>query len=66
MATASSTRPDSGRLLTFDTLPFYIGGFLGPFGTMVVLPIYPELRETFDATTAQVNWGFSGYMLMMA
>ncbi|MFV0523590.1 MAG: MFS transporter [Acidimicrobiales bacterium] len=66
MAIARTTRPVSGRLLTFDTLPFYIGGFLGPFGTMVVLPIYPELRETFDATTAQVNWGFSGYMLPMA
>ena len=54
------------RVLTRATLPYYLGGFLGPFGTMVVIPIYPELRETFDATTEQVNWSFSGYLLPMA
>ncbi len=53
-------------VLTRDTLPYYLGGFLGPFGTMIVLSIYPELRESFDASTSAVNWAFSGYMLPMA
>ena len=48
------------------TLPLYLGGFLGPFGTMMVISIYPELRETFDASTQAVNWAFSGYMIPFA
>lgn len=56
----------TGRVLTRDTLPFYLGGFLGPFGTLVVISIYPELRDSFDATSSQVNWAFSGYLLPMA
>ncbi len=56
----------AGRVLTAETLPYYLGGFLGPFGTMVVIAIYPELRTTFDATSEQVNWAFSGYLLPMA
>lgn len=55
-----------GRLLTFRTLPFFIGGFLGPFGTIIVIAIYPELRASFGADTATVNWSFSGYLLPMA
>ncbi|MGI9644874.1 MAG: MFS transporter [Ilumatobacteraceae bacterium] len=57
---------ESGRVLTSSTLPYYLGGFLGPFGTVVVIAIYPELRATFDATSEQVNWAFSGYLLPMA
>jgi MFS family permease len=53
-------------VLTWETLPFYLGGFLGPFGTLVVISIYPELRESFDATSGQVNWSFSGYFIPMA
>lgn len=55
-----------GRLLTLETLPFYIGGFLGPFGTILVIAIYPELRDTFDVGTSTVNWSFSGYLFPMA
>ena len=62
----ASDDSSSDRVLTRETLPLYLGGFLGPFGTMVVIPIYPELRETFGATTEQVNWAFSGYVLPMA
>ncbi|MEO1058146.1 MAG: hypothetical protein AAFY28_14645, partial [Actinomycetota bacterium] len=54
------------RLLTARTLPYYLGGFLGPFGTMVVIAIYPELRDEFDVGTEAVNWSFSGYLLPMA
>ena len=35
------------------TLPFYIGGFLGPFGGGVVAVLVPQLRDAFDATTAE-------------
>ena len=69
MATQDSVTSDpapAGRVLTAETLPYYLGGFLGPFGTVVVIAIYPELRETFDATSTQVNWAFSGYLLPMA
>ena len=55
-----------GRLLTWETLPYYVGGFLGPFGTVLVISIYPELRETFDVETSTVNWSFSGYLFPMA
>lgn len=54
------------RVLTAATLPFFLGGFLGPVGTISVISIYPELRETFDASTSAVNWAFSGYLLPMA
>ena len=56
----------SGRLLTVATLPLFLGGFLGPVGTMSVISIYPELRETFDASNSAVNWSFSGYLFPMA
>lgn len=54
------------RILTARTLPFLVGGFLGPFGTMVVISIYPELRDSFDADTSAVTWSFSGYLFAMA
>jgi MFS family permease len=54
------------RLLTLTTLPFFLGGFLGPLGTLSVISIYPELRDTFGASTSAVNWSFSGYLLPMA
>ncbi len=60
-ATAEDT-----RVLTWATLPLYVGGLMGPFGTLVVISIYPELRETFDADNASVTWAFSGYLLAMA
>lgn len=56
----------SERVLTATTAPYYLGGFLGPFGTIAVISIYPELRDTFDASTSAVNWSFSGYLLPMA
>jgi MFS family permease len=56
----------SEAILTLKTLPFLVGGFLGPFGTMVVISIYPELRDAFDASNAAVTWSFSGYLFAMA
>ncbi len=67
-------RPSSGStardrpvgLLNLTTLPYFVGGFLGPFGTLVVTPIYPELEASFNASSEAVNWGFSGYFIPMA
>ncbi len=44
-------------------LPLYLGGFLGPLGTVVMVPMVPELRDAFDASTAAVNWGYAAYIL---
>ncbi len=64
MTSSRGERPD--KLLTLATLPYYLGGFLGPFGTLVVTPIYPELEASFDASPEAVTWGFSGYFIPMA
>lgn len=68
MATSETTHAGAAadRVLTAATLPYYLGGFLGPFGSLLVISIYPELRETFDASTEAVNWSFSGYFIPMA
>jgi MFS family permease len=48
------------------TLPFYIGGFLGPFGGGVVAVLVPQLREAFDATTAGVAASIPAYLIPFA
>ena len=50
----------------WQRLPLYLGGLMGPFGTIVILPMFPELRETFDASSAAVSWGFTIYLLPFA
>ena len=49
-----------------ERLPLYVGGFMGPFGTIVIIPMYPELRTEFDATTSQVSLAFSLYLIPFA
>ena len=53
-----------GTLLS--RLPLYVGGFMGPFGTVVIVPMFPELREEFDASSSAVSLGFSLYLLPFA
>jgi len=48
------------------TLPFFLGGFLGPVGTLAVISIYPELRDSFGVSTSAVSWSLSGYFFPMA
>ncbi len=43
-----------------------LGGFMGPFGTAIVLPMFPELRDDFGATTEQVSLSFSVYLFALA
>ena len=46
--------------------PLYVGGFMGPFGASIILPMFPELRETFNASSQAVSWGFTAYLLPFA
>lgn len=39
---------------------------MGPFGTIVILPMFPELRDEFGASSAAVSWGFTIYLLPFA
>ena len=50
----------------FQRFPLYVGGFLGPFGTVVIVPMFPELRESFDASSSQVGLAFSLYLIPFA
>jgi MFS family permease len=48
------------------TLPLYVGGFLGPFGGAVLAVLIPQLRESFDATNAQVAAAIPAYLIPFA
>lgn len=39
---------------------------MGPFGTVLVIPMFPELRDEFDRSTAAVGLSFSLYLLPFA
>lgn len=58
--------PEDAAAPAAHRLPLYIGGFMGPFGTMVILPMFPELRESFDASNSAVAWGFTIYLIPFA
>lgn len=44
----------------------YLGGMMGPLGTFVMLPMIPELRDTFEVTTGQIGWAVTLYLLPFA
>lgn len=52
--------------LSLRRLALYIGGFLGPFGTVLIVPMFPELRAEFDATSGAVGLGYSFYLIPFA
>ncbi len=39
---------------------------MGPFGSLIILPMLPELRTAFTTSTEAISWGFSAYMFPMA
>ena len=47
-------------------LPLYLGGFMGPFGATLVLPMFPELRTSFRTSTETIGWTFTAYLLPFA
>ncbi|MDP7066287.1 MAG: MFS transporter [Acidimicrobiales bacterium] len=54
--------PDNRRSL----LPLYVCGILGPFGGTVLSPMIPELRESFDTSTATIAWGIGAFFFPFA
>ena len=50
----------------YSKAPLYAGGLLGPLGTSVVVPMFPELRDSFSVSTEAVGWAFSAYMFPFA
>lgn len=50
----------------WQAVPLYVGGLMGPFGTTVILPMFPELRESFDASSSAVGLGFTIYLVPFA
>lgn len=39
---------------------------MGPFGTVIIVPMFPELRAEFDASSAAVSLGYSLYLIPFA
>lgn len=58
---SSGGAPAGARLLSF-----YLGGFLGPFGTLVPVPMLPDLRADFGVDSTAISWAISAYLLPMA
>jgi MFS transporter, ACDE family, multidrug resistance protein len=44
----------------------YLGGFLGPFGGQVVVPMLPEVADALGTTVPAVAWSWSAYTFAMA
>jgi MFS family permease len=44
----------------------YAGGFLGPFGGGIIAVLIPQLRDEFGASTAEVTWAITAYLVPFA
>ena len=44
----------------------YAGGFLGPFGGGIIAVLIPQLRDAFDASTSDVTWAITAYLVPFA
>ena len=59
--------PDAGSSVAYRRLiPIYFCGILGPFGGTVMSPMIPELRDSFDTSTATVAWGIGAFFFPFA
>jgi MFS family permease len=54
------------RVRAHATFPLYVGGFLGPFGGAIVAVLIPQLRDSFDASTAAVAASIPAYLVPFA
>ena len=60
-------RGDTNRSGAYRLLvPIYFCGILGPFGGTVMSPMIPELRDSFDTSTATVAWGIGAFFFPFA
>ena len=55
--TAKNSRP---------LVPLYVCGILGPFGGIVISPMIPELRQSFDTSTTTIAWGIGAFFFPFA
>jgi len=44
----------------------YVGGAIGPFGASIVVPMLPELRNSFSASSEQVAGSLTAYFIPFA
>src|SRR4051812_26791258 len=44
----------------------YAGGFLGPFGGAILAVLIPPLRDAFGASTSEVTWAITAYLVPFA
>lgn len=65
-AAEGSGAADAGGLSRKATSALYVGGLLGPMGSTIVSPMFPELRETFDVTSSQAALSLSFYLFPYA
>ncbi len=63
---STSVPPRLSSPVSIRRLALYVGGFLGPFGTVVIVPMFPELRAEFDASSSAVGLGYSLYLVPFA
>lgn len=59
----SAVAPHHGRTRLWA---LYLGGFLGPFGGQVVVPMLPEVADSLGTTVPAVAWSWSAYTFAMA
>lgn len=59
-------RGETAKSAFLQRLPLYVGGFMGPFGTFIIVPMFPELRSEFDASSSAVSLGYSLYLIPFA
>lgn len=50
----------------FARLPLYVGGLMGPFGTGIMNPMIPELREEFGVSNDALGLGWALYLVPFA
>jgi len=66
MPAESSFASDTTVAGFVQRLPLYVGGFMGPFGTLVVIPMFPELGEHFGTSKNNAALSFSLYLIPFA
>ena len=47
-------------------LPLYVGGLMGPFGTGIMNPMIPELRDDFGVSNDALGLGWALYLIPFA
>ena len=57
------TRTDAARVRTW---PLYVGGFLGPFGSPIVVTMLPEMSDSLGVSVATAATSLTAYLVPFA